>query len=102
MRGLAEQKASRIEERHLMADHAHMILSFPPKYAVSQVAGYIDGKGAVHTARMYMERRRNFVGQHFWARGCFVSTVVRDVQVIRDCIRHQEREYRRAAQLSLM
>jgi len=43
-----------------------------------------------------------FVGQHFWARGCFVSTVVRDVQVIRDCIRHQEREYRRAAQLSLM
>ena len=83
-------------------DHVHMMIRIPPKHAVSHVVGYIKGKSAIHIARMYMERRRNFVGQHFWARGYFVSTVGRDEQVIRDYIRHQEREDRRLDQLSLM
>ena len=71
---VAIQKESRIEEGHLMPDHVHMMISMPPKYAVSQVIGYVKGKSAIHLARVYGERRRNFVGQHFWARGYFVST----------------------------
>ena len=78
LRKLATQKESRIEEGHLMPDHVHMMISVPPKYAVSQVIGYVKGKSAIHLARVYGERRRNFVGQHFWARGYFVSTVGRD------------------------
>ena len=78
LRKLATQKESRIEEGHLMPDHVHMMISIPPKYAVSQVIGYVKGKSAIHLARVYGERRRNFVGQHFWARGYFVSTVGRD------------------------
>ncbi len=39
------------------------------RYAVSQVIGFIKGKSAIHLARVYGERKRNFVGQHFWARG---------------------------------
>src|SRR3989338_8308706 len=74
-RTLAQHKESRIEEGHLMADHVHMMIVIPPKYAVSQVVGYIKGKSAIHLARVYGERKRNFVGQHFWARGYFVSTV---------------------------
>ena len=62
-----------------MPDHVHMLLSIPPKHAVSQVVGYIKGKSAIHMARVYGERRRNFVGQHFWARGFFVNTVGRDL-----------------------
>ena len=89
---LARQRESQILEGHLMADHVHMLISIPPKYAVSQVVGYIKGKSAIHLARVYNERRRNFVGQHFWARGYFVSTVGRDEKVIRDYIRHQEQE----------
>jgi putative transposase len=50
-----------------MSDHVHMMISIPPKYAVSQVIGYIKGKSAIHLARVYGERKRNFVGQHFWA-----------------------------------
>ena len=46
--------------------------------AVSQVVGYIKGKSAIHMARVYGERRRNFVGQHFWARGYIIKTVGRD------------------------
>ena len=48
---LAAQKESRIEEGHLMPDHVHMMISIPPKYAVSQVIGFIKGKSAIHLAR---------------------------------------------------
>jgi putative transposase len=102
LRRLAEQKESCIEEGHLMLDHVHMMISIPPKHAVSQVIGYIKGKSAIHIARRYSERTRNFVGQHFWARGYFVSTVGRDEEVIREYIRHQEHEDRRVDQLNLM
>jgi putative transposase len=64
-RRLAEQKESRIEEGHLLPDQVHMMIAIPPKYAVSQVIGYIQGKSAIHLARVYGERKRNFVGQHF-------------------------------------
>ena len=73
-RRLAEQKESRIEEGHLMPDHVHMMIAIPPKYAVSQVIGYIKGKSAIHLARVYGERRRNFVGQPFWARRTALSS----------------------------
>ena len=100
-RKLAEQKESRIEEGHLMPDHVHMMIAIPPKYAVSQVVGFIKGKSAIHLARSYAERSRNFVGQHFWARGYFVSTVGRDEEVIREYIRHQEEEDKRLDQMQL-
>ena len=99
---LARQKESRIEEGHLMADHVHMMIAIPPKYAVSQVIGYIKGKSAIHVARVYGERKRNFVGQHFWARGFFVSTVGRDEATIRAYIRSQEQEDQRLEQMKLL
>ncbi len=100
-RRLAQQKESRIEEGHLLADHVHMLIAIPPKYAVAQVVGFIKGKSAIHLARVYGERKRNFVGQHFWARGYFVSTVGRDERVIREYIRNQEQEDARLDQLGL-
>lgn len=98
---LARRKESRIEEGHLMPDHVHMLISIPPKYPVSQVIGYIKGKSAIHLARVYGERQRNFSGQHFWARGYFVSTVGRDEATIRAYIQHQEHEDQRFDQLQL-
>ena len=100
-RKLAQQKESRIEEGHLLADHVHMLISIPPKYAVSQVVGFIKGKSAIHLARVYGEKKRSFVGQHFWARGYFVSTVGRDQDLIRKYIKKQETENTRLEQLNL-
>lgn len=100
-RKLANQKESRIEEGHLMADHVHMLISIPPKYAVLQVVGYIKGKSAIHLARVYGERKQNFVGQHFWARGYLISTVGRDEGLIREYIKNQEQEDRRLDQMNL-
>ena len=100
-RRLAMQKEAGSREGHLMPDHVHMMISIPPKYAVSQVIGYIKGKSAIHLARVYGERKRNFTGQHFWARGYFVSTVGRDEAVIREYIRKQEAEDSRLDQLNM-
>ena len=101
-RELAARKECCVEEGHLMPDHVHMMLSIPPKYAVSQVVGYLKGKSAIHIARVYGERKRNFVGQHFWARGYFVSTLGRDEEVIREYIQRQEEEDRRLDQMDLL
>ena len=100
-RQLAEQKECRVEEGHMMPDHVHMLLSIPPKYSVSQVVGYIKGKTAIHIARTYTGKRRNFVGQHFWARGFYVSTVGRDEATIRTYIEKQEEEDKRLDQMQL-
>ncbi len=101
LRELALQKESNIIEGHLMGDHVHLLISIPPKYAVSQVVGYIKGKSAIHIARTYAGRRHNFTGQSFWARGYFVSTVGRDEETVKKYIKKQEEADRRIDQLKL-
>ncbi|MEM9448940.1 MAG: IS200/IS605 family transposase [Cyanobacteria bacterium P01_E01_bin.6] len=98
---LAGQRDCQIEEGHLMVDHVHMLISIPPKHSVCQVVGYIKGKSAIAIARTYLGKRQNFTGQQFWARGYFVSTVGRDEEVVRQCIRDQEKEDARLEQLKL-
>ena len=89
-------------EVNVQEDHVHVVLSIPPKYAVSHVVGYLKGKSAIHIARVYGERKRNFVGQHFWARGYFVSTLGQDEEVIRAYIQRQDEEDRRLDQMDLL
>ena len=101
IRKLARQKGCEVEEGHLQRDHVHMLISIPPKYSVAQIVGYIKGKSAIHIARVHFQRGRNFVGQHFWARGYFVSTVGRDEEAIREYIKHQEQEDQRQEKLRL-
>jgi putative transposase len=98
-RELAIQKECRILEGHLMPDHVHMLISIPPKFAVAQVIGYIKEKSAIAIARKFGGRKKNFTGQHFWARGYHVSTVGRDEEeTIRQYIRKHEDEDRRLDQ----
>lgn len=84
-----------------MVDHINILIEIPPKYSVAQVVGYIKGKSAIQIARAYEGRQKNFTGQHFWARGYFVSTVGLDETVIREYIRNQENEDQRQDQLDL-
>jgi len=101
MRKLAIQRESMIIEGHLMTDHIHMLISIPPKYSVSQVIGYMKGKSAIHIARAYIGQRKNFTGQHFWARGYYVSTVGLDEEVVRSYIKKQEQEDQRLEQMNM-
>ena len=101
LRGLAQQKESLILEGHLMADHVHVLISIPPKYSVAQVVGFMKGKSAIHIARTFMNRKKNFMGENFWARGYYVSTVGKDEKAVQAYIRRQEEEDRRVDQLKL-
>ncbi len=98
---LAKQKGIEILEGHLMKDHVHMCLSVPPKFAVSSVVGYLKGKSAIAIARRFRGKQRNFTGEHFWARGYFVSTVGLDEHVVREYIKHQEKNDAQYEQKSL-
>ena len=98
---LAQHKESQVVEGHLMSDHVHMCISIPPKYAVSNVVGYMKGKSAITIARKFGGRQRNFTGEVFWARGYFVSTVGLDEEVVRAYIRDQEHEDERLDQMKL-
>ena len=97
---LARRKGVKIVEGHLMPDHIHMCISIPPKYAVSNVVGYLKGKSAIAIARKFKGRQRNFNGESFWARGYFVSTVGLDENMVREYIRNQEKEDIRQDQLN--
>ena len=100
-RDLARQKECEILEGHLMSDHVHILISIPPKYAVSNIVGFIKGKSAINIARNYCGRKKNFTGQSFWARGYYVTTVGKDEVVVREYIRKQDDEDRRLEQLTL-
>ena len=101
-RELVRQKEGEVIEGHLMIDHVHMLVSIPPKYSVATVMGFVKGKSAIHIARVYAGRRRSFVGQHFWARGYWVSTVGKNEEAVRRYIQEQEKEDQRLDQMTLM
>lgn len=95
---LARQRGSEIVEGHMAGDHVHMCISIPPKYAVSEVVGYLKGKSAIAVAHQFGGRQRNFSGERFWARGYAVSTAGFELGKIRDYIRRQEHEEHEADQ----
>ena len=98
-RDSAEHKERAVEKGHLLPDQVQMTLSVPPKYSVSSVMGFIKGKSAIHIAPVNAGRRRNFVGQHFWAREYWVSAVGKNEAAVRRCIQEQEQEDQRLEQL---
>ena len=89
---LASHKESQIHEGHLLGDHVHMLISIPPKYSEVQVVDYIKWKNALHIARTFSGHKKNFTGQHFWARGYQVSTVGKEEKAVHDYIKIQEAE----------
>jgi putative transposase len=98
---LARQRESRIEKGSFQPDHIHIVISIPPKYSVAQVIGYIKGKSAIYVARTYASKKKNFLGENFWARGYFVSTVGKDEQKIKEYVQKQQAEDKRIDQLKL-
>ncbi len=98
---LAAQKSCKIEEGHLMPDHIHMLISIPPKHAVASILGFLKGKSSIWVAQNIANKKQNFVGHKFWARGYYVSTVGADEKTIRAYIQNQESEDKRLDELSL-
>ena len=87
---LARQKECQIIEGHVMPDHIHMLIAILPKHAVSSIIGFLKGKSAIAIVRQFCGKERNFMGEHFWARGHAVSTVGFEEAHIKQYIRNQE------------
>ena len=98
---LARQKGCRIEEGHLMLDHVHMLVSIPPKEAVARAIGFLKGKSSIWIAQNIDNKKQNFVGHKFWARGYYVSTVGADEATVQAYIQNQEKQDQRLDALSL-
>jgi putative transposase len=100
IRELARQKECEIVEGKLVSDHVHIVISIPPKYAVAQVIGFMKGKSAIWVARM-CGRKKNFMGQNFWARGYCVSTIGLDDETVREYVKRQTEEDKKLDQLKM-
>lgn len=98
---LAKRKGVIIEEGYLMKDHVHICLSIPPKFAVSNVVGYLKGESVISIAKNFRGRQRNFNGENFLARGYFVSAVGLDENMVIEYIRNQEKDDEHRDQLKL-
>ena len=68
-----------------------MSISIPPKYAVSEVIGYLKGKSAIAVARQYGGKNKNVNGEKLWARGYAVTTVGFEIEKIKEYIEQQEK-----------
>jgi putative transposase len=95
LHALARMKDCKIIEGHAMADHVHICIEIPPKHAVSSIIGFMKGKSAIAIAREFGKKQRNFLGEHFWARGYAVSTVGYEIEQIKKYIKEQEEEDQR-------
>jgi len=79
------QTKRRVEvlELNVQPDHVHLVVSIPPKYAVSEFMGYLKGKLALRLFQQYESLGRRYWGRHLWARGYCVSTIGLDEEKIR-------------------
>lgn len=91
IRALSEWRSVEVLELSVQADHVHLACSIPPKVSVSSFVGLVKGKLAIKLFRSYPAfRKKPYWGNHFWARGYFVTTFGVDAEIVRRYVRHQE------------
>jgi len=98
---LCEWKKVEILEGNVQVDHIHLVLSFPPKYSVSEVVGFLKGKSAIKIFDTYLDLKKRYWGRHFWAKGYCVSTIGLDEERIRKYVRWQLKQDKALDQLKL-
>ncbi len=94
---LCKQKEEiEVLELNVQPDHVHLVVSIPPKYAVSEFMGYLKGKLALRLFQQYESLGRRYWGRHLWARGYCVSTIGLDEEKIRKYVKWQEKQEKQA------
>lgn len=90
LRTLCRYKGVEIIEGHLKSDHVHMLVTIPPKYAVSDFVGYLKGKSALMMFDRHADLKYKFGNRHFWSEGYYVSTVGLNDATVAKYIREQD------------
>ena len=102
LRQLCEWKGIEIIEAEMCPDHVHMLISIPPKIAVSSFMGYLKGKSSVMLYEQFGEMKYKYRNREFWCRGYYVDTVGKDKAKIANYIKHQMDEDRLGEQLTML
>ena len=102
LESLCSWRRIEILEKNVQSDHVHMVIGFPPKYAVSEIVGYLKGKSAIKVFSRHDRLKGRYWGRHFWSRGYCVSTVGLDEDKIRKYVRWQLERDRRMDQLEML
>lgn len=89
LRILCQRKGITIIEAELCPDHIHMLVEIPPKYAVSQIVGYLKGKSSLMIFDKFANLKYKYGNRHFWCRGYYVDTVGKNEKKIAEYIRTQ-------------
>jgi putative transposase len=93
---LCEWKDCEVQELNVQDDHIHLLVSVPPKVSISKLMGTLKGKIAIKLFKSYPRlKKKPCWGNHFWARGYFVSTVGLDEEMIKKYVKYQEKEEKR-------
>ena len=92
LRQLCEYKGVEILEAHAMSDHIHMLVTIPPKLAVSNFMGYLKGKSTLMIFERHANLKYKYGNRNFWAKGYYVSTVGLNKEIVAEYIRNQEQE----------
>ena len=94
---LIQQKEDvEVLELNIQADHIHLVVTIAPKYAISEIMGYLKGKLALRLFRQYEQLGKRYWGRHLWSRGYCVSTIGLDEEKIRKYVRWQEQQEKQA------
>jgi len=101
LKQLCEWKGIEILAGNVQADHIHLVLTIPPKHAVSDLVGFLKGKSAIKVFDMHPELKRRYWGRHFWAKGYCVSTVGLDEEEIKKYVKSQLNKDKSIDQLKL-
>ena len=101
LRLLCDRKEIEILEAECCPDHVHMLVRIPPKYAVSQIVGYLKGKSSLMIFDRHANLKYKYGNRHFWCRGYYVDTVGKNTKKIKEYIRTQLQEDIAADQISL-
>ena len=56
------------------ADHVHLLVSIPPKVAVSKLVQNLKGHSSHQMQRKFKRIKKEYWGQRMWARGYFACT----------------------------
>ena len=102
IRQLCSWRGIEILEGKVQVDHVHLVISVPPKYAISTVLGFLKGKSAIQVFDRFPQLRQRYWGRHFWARGYCVSTVGLDEAEIKRYVRWQLEKDRKQEQLKML
>lgn len=91
---LGQKEEVEVLELNVQEDRVHVLMSMPPKYAVSEMMGFLKGKLALRMFESFPQLGRKYWGRHLWSRGYRVSTVGIDEEMIRKYVRWQEQQKR--------